>query len=165
VGAALPTSASTTSWTTVALDPAAKGASIPADFLGISHEWTNVEELNHGGSYLQLLKDLSAYGSGSLVVRVGGGSTDMQRSLPPASTWGQLRQLHKATGVQCGARARACGPVCGRLLCAGCGVPCSRAARAGPRVADQHPHPHTRTHTHTQQASATSLGSTSRTKT
>lgn len=74
------------------------GASIPSSFLGISHEWTNVEELNHGGSYLQLLKDLTAYGSGPLVVRVGGGSTDKQAEVPPESTFKALRELHNVTG-------------------------------------------------------------------
>lgn len=91
----------TTQWATVALDPAPVGSSIPSSFLGISHEWTNVEELNQGGSYLQLLKDLTAYGSGPLVVRIGGGSTDMSTGIPPKSTWVALRELHEATGGQC----------------------------------------------------------------
>lgn len=54
--------------------------------------------MNHGGSYLQLLKDLTAYGSGPLVVRVGGGSTDKQADVPPESTFKALRELHNVTG-------------------------------------------------------------------
>lgn len=89
----------TTAWATVALEPQQTvGSSIPSSFLGISHEWTNVEELNQGGTYLQLLKDLTAYGSGPLVVRVGGGSTDLLTHVPPESTWRSLKQLHDATG-------------------------------------------------------------------
>lgn len=101
----LPSNSYTTQWTTAALSPGTGGATIPTDFLGISHEWTNIEELNHGGSYLQLLKDLTAYGSGPLVLRVGGGSTDLQRDVPPESTWQQLEQLHQATGEKLSAAA------------------------------------------------------------
>jgi hypothetical protein len=88
----------TTQWATVALDPAPVGSSIPSSFLGISHEWTNVEELNQGGSYLQLLKNLTVYGSGPLIVRIGGGSTDMSTGIPPQSTWVALKELHESTG-------------------------------------------------------------------
>lgn len=91
------TSSSTTQWATAALDPQSLGRSIPSSFLGISHEWTNVEELNHGGSYLQLLQDLTAYGSGPLVLRVGGGSTDMLTDMLPNSTWRALQELHSIT--------------------------------------------------------------------
>jgi len=93
------TSSSTTQWATVMLDPQSVGSAIPKSFLGISHEWTNVEELNHGGSYLQLLQDLTAYGSGPLILRVGGGSTDLLAGIPPASTWKALEELHDSTGV------------------------------------------------------------------
>lgn len=93
------TSSSTTQWATVLRDPQSVGSAIPKSFLGISHEWTNVEELNHGGSYLQLLQDLTAYGSGPLVLRVGGGSTDLLAGIPPASTWKALEELHNRTGV------------------------------------------------------------------
>ena len=92
------TSSSTTQWATVALDPSSVGRSIPSSFLGISHEWTNVEELDHGGSYLQLLTDLTAYGSGPLVLRVGGGSTDLLADIPSESTWTALQELHNITG-------------------------------------------------------------------
>lgn len=118
------TSSSTTAWQTVALDPSVTGASIPSSFLGMSHEWTNIEELNHGGSYLQLLKDLTAYGSGPLVVRVGGGSTDRLTTVPPQSTWVALKELHDATGALQGKTACA-----GSLkVCMTCMLLCCRMA-------------------------------------
>lgn len=94
-------------WATVNVDPGTVVRGIPRTFLGISHEWTNLEELNHGGSYLQLLRDLTAYGGGPLVLRIGGGSTDKQTSPAPRSTWDQLRALQHATGA-------------GSLSCVGC---------------------------------------------
>ncbi|KAF6257756.1 glycoside hydrolase superfamily [Scenedesmus sp. NREL 46B-D3] len=87
------------SWATASITPSARGFGIPKTFLGISHEWTNVEELNQAGSYLQLIQDLTAYGGGPLVVRIGGGSTDRQTAPAPASTWNALRQLQYKTGV------------------------------------------------------------------
>jgi hypothetical protein len=47
---------------------------------------------------MRLLKDLTAYGSGPLVMRVGGGSTDTLTTLPPESTFRALRELHESTG-------------------------------------------------------------------
>uniref|UniRef100_A0A383V8Y6 Beta-glucuronidase C-terminal domain-containing protein n=1 Tax=Tetradesmus obliquus TaxID=3088 RepID=A0A383V8Y6_TETOB len=87
------------SWATASITPSVRGFGIPKTFLGISHEWTNVEELNQPGSYLQLIQDLTAYGGGPLVVRIGGGSTDQQTAPAPASTWNELRQLQYKTGV------------------------------------------------------------------
>jgi hypothetical protein len=49
---------------------------------------------------LQLIQDLTAYGGGPLVVRIGGGSTDQQTAPAPASTWKELRQLQYKTGEQ-----------------------------------------------------------------
>jgi hypothetical protein len=86
------------SWATASITPSVRGFGIPKTFLGISHEWTNVEELNQAGTYLQLIQDLVAYGGGPLVVRIGGGSTDRQTAPAPASTWNELRQLQYKTG-------------------------------------------------------------------
>lgn len=86
-------------WITSSLDPEKDSFSIPNTFLGISHEWTNLEEFyTKGGTYLQLIKDLTAYGGGPLVLRVGGGSTDKQTALPSQDTWKGLKQLQYATG-------------------------------------------------------------------
>jgi hypothetical protein len=86
------------SWATASITPSVRGFGIPKTFLGISHEWTNVEELNQPGAYLQLIQDLTAYRGGPLVVRIGGGSTDQQTAPAPASTWNELRQLQYKTG-------------------------------------------------------------------
>jgi hypothetical protein len=93
-------SARPASWATASITPSVRGFGIPKTFLGISHEWTNVEELNQPGAYLQLIQDLVAYGGGPLVVRVGGGSSDQQTAPAPASTWNELRQLQYKTGEQ-----------------------------------------------------------------
>jgi hypothetical protein len=47
---------------------------------------------------MKLLKDLTAYGSGPLVMRVGGGSTDTLTTVPPESTFKALKELHESTG-------------------------------------------------------------------
>jgi hypothetical protein len=93
-------SARPASWATASITPSVRGFGIPKTFLGISHEWTNVEELNQPGTYLQLIQDLAAYGGGPLVVRIGGGSTDQQTAPAPASTWNELRQLQYKTGEE-----------------------------------------------------------------
>lgn len=55
---------------------------IPKSFLGISHEWPNVEDMPRQPKYMELMKWLSSFGSGPLVVRIGGGSTDKQNFVP-----------------------------------------------------------------------------------
>ena len=67
-------------------------------FLGISHEWVDVDELIDPAA-LQLLKDLAAYGTGPLSLRIGGGSTDLQRDVPGPAAWGALRRLHAELGA------------------------------------------------------------------
>eukprot|EP00775_Hariotina_reticulata_P005212 gene5212-5450_t len=91
--------ASARDWGRVSLVPSSRGASIPTTYLGISHEWTNVEELNHGGTYQRLLEDLTAYGGGPLVLRVGGGSTDKQYQPPSQTVFDSLKTLHDETGM------------------------------------------------------------------
>ncbi|KIY98881.1 hypothetical protein MNEG_9078 [Monoraphidium neglectum] len=71
---------------------------VPGSFLGISHEWVAAEELADPDT-LQLLKDLAAYGTGALVMRIGGGSTDLQRTVPGPRVWAALRKLHQETGA------------------------------------------------------------------
>lgn len=87
-------------WATAVVNPKIQGYGIASTFLGISHEWTNIQELNQPGNYQQLLRDLTAYGGGPLVLRVGGGSTDMQTALPPPSVFSELKQLQYSTGGQ-----------------------------------------------------------------
>ncbi|KAI8464316.1 MAG: glycoside hydrolase superfamily [Monoraphidium minutum] len=74
------------------------GKDVPPDFLGISHEWTGVEELADP-EFLQLFQDLAAYGTGPLVLRVGGGSTDQQLEVPAAHVWEALRAVNRKIGA------------------------------------------------------------------
>src|ERR1700744_4234488 len=58
------------------------GRPIPATFLGLSHEWGVGQDLAGSSAtgvnrfYRQLLQNLTAYGSGPIIIRVGGNSTD-----------------------------------------------------------------------------------------
>lgn len=86
-------------WVQAVADPRRDTFHIPSSFLGISHEWTNLDEFyTERGSYLRLIKDLTAYGGGPLVLRVGGGSTDKQSALPLQATWQGLKALQESTG-------------------------------------------------------------------
>lgn len=72
---------------------------IPQSFLGLSHEWTHVEELNNIPGYKDILNMLTAHGSGPMVIRVGGGSTDKQTQVAPQYVYEALRQVHQDTGA------------------------------------------------------------------
>ncbi|GBF89859.1 hypothetical protein Rsub_02563 [Raphidocelis subcapitata] len=71
---------------------------VPPSFLGISHEWNDVDELVEPEAW-QLLKDLQAYGTGPLVLRIGGGSTDLLKTIPDWRVWDTLRRLHNESGM------------------------------------------------------------------
>lgn len=68
--------------------------------MGFSHEWPNVEEMFDIPQYVDVIKLLQSYGSGPLSLRIGGGSTDMQKTVPGPAVWDALTKLHKATGMQ-----------------------------------------------------------------
>eukprot|EP00877_Chromochloris_zofingiensis_P009590 jgi/Chrzof1/4885/Cz15g03040.t1 len=74
------------------------GSVIPQSFMGISHEWPHVDELNRP-EYFDIFKRLQSYGSGPLVLRIGGGSSDLQTFVPPDSVWKALTNLHLQTGI------------------------------------------------------------------
>lgn len=63
---------------------------IPSTFMGFSHEWTTSQQMMGSSEnkvdsiYRQLLKNLTAYGSGPIVIRIGGES--VERSGEPTST-------------------------------------------------------------------------------
>jgi hypothetical protein len=59
-----------------------------------------VEDLPDIPGYADLLRQLAAPGGGPPVVRVGGGSTDLQRFVPDDRVWDALNRLHAATGVK-----------------------------------------------------------------
>lgn len=50
--------------------------------------------------YMNVIKLLQSFGSGPLVLRVGGGSTDKLVTVPDPHVWEALSNLHKATGMK-----------------------------------------------------------------
>ncbi len=71
----------------------APGRGIPATFMGLSHEWGTAQAMmgdstvGVDNAYRQLLRNLTAYGSGPIVLRIGGNSTD--KTGEPTSTTAQ----------------------------------------------------------------------------
>jgi hypothetical protein len=84
----------------VMLNVDAPGRVIPQNFMGFSHEWTHVEELYDIPQYPNILRLLASWGSGPIVLRVGGGSTDKLVTVPDAHVWESLRNLNLATGIK-----------------------------------------------------------------
>jgi hypothetical protein len=80
-------------------------ASIQGNFLGFSHEWydaqTNMGSAETGINtiYRQLLRNLSAYGSGPVNIRIGGNSTDTSVE-PTPTTVTPFAELATAMGNQ-----------------------------------------------------------------
>jgi hypothetical protein len=58
------------------------GPAIPPTFMGLSHEWGLAQDLTGSAAsgrndiYRQLLRNLTSYGSGPVILRIGGNSTD-----------------------------------------------------------------------------------------
>jgi hypothetical protein len=73
---------------------------IPQSFLGLSHEWPYVEEMSSQPKYMEFMNYLTSFGSGPMVVRIGGGSTDIQDFVPSDAVWDSLAKLHKGTGAK-----------------------------------------------------------------
>eukprot|EP00775_Hariotina_reticulata_P005367 gene5367-5602_t len=67
--------------------------------MGFSHEWPYVEELHTIPQYTSIIKMLQSYGSGPLVLRIGGGSTDKLTTVPGQDVWHALSELHKDVGM------------------------------------------------------------------
>jgi hypothetical protein len=63
-------------------------------------EWPYVEELWDIPQYVDVIKRLQSYGSGPLVLRVGGGSTDKLVTVPEPHVWEALSKLYRATGMR-----------------------------------------------------------------
>jgi Glycosyl hydrolase family 79 C-terminal beta domain len=90
------------------------GTEIPSDFMGLSYEWGNTyrfmgsDAVGVNTIHLQLMNNLSAYGSDPMMIRMGGNSTDVS-GLPSTSTDGPLvstaNRLHNKwiLGVNLGA--------------------------------------------------------------
>jgi hypothetical protein len=81
------------------LDVDKLGPMVPQSFMGFSHEYPNVEDMIDIPQYVDVIKLLQSYGSGPLSLRIGGGSTDMQKTVPGPAVWDSLSKLHKATGM------------------------------------------------------------------
>lgn len=81
------------------LDVDKLGPIIPQSFMGMSHEWPYVEEMADIPQFTDVIKLLQSYGSGPLSLRIGGGSTDSQKTVPGPAVWEALSKLHKATGM------------------------------------------------------------------
>jgi hypothetical protein len=70
---------------------------IPSSFMGISHEWNHVADMNAAPGYKAALRLLSSYGTGPFIVRVGGGSTDNTKEVLGHNVYNALRQVCSAT--------------------------------------------------------------------
>lgn len=80
------------------------GIRIPPDFLGLSHEWGAAQSMIGeppylNKSYIQLLKNLTSFGNGPFILRIGGNSTDFTKAATP-QTVAPFAALHKAIGVR-----------------------------------------------------------------
>lgn len=76
------------------------GRIIPAGFLGLSHEWGSAQSMigppdDLNRPYVQLLKNLIAYGNGPFVLRIGGNSTDFTGEATPATVSPFAALYHK----------------------------------------------------------------------
>ena len=77
---------------------------IPATFMGFSHEWKTAQRImgdsNSGVNnvYRRLLQNLRAYGSGPIILRIGGNSTDVSGE-PTATTAQPFAELANALGA------------------------------------------------------------------
>jgi hypothetical protein len=84
------------------VDPTQPGTQIQPSFLGFSHEWTSPPVLmglpgNTNPIYRQLVKNLTAYGGGPLLIRIGGNSTD-KTVAPTTGVVAPMAQLYTDLG-------------------------------------------------------------------
>jgi hypothetical protein len=82
-----------------------RGQAIPANFMGLSHEWGNAQNMIGDSTtgvdniYRQLLRNLTAYGSGPIQLRIGGSSTD-NTGEPTPTTAQPFAELASALGAR-----------------------------------------------------------------
>jgi len=80
------------------------GRVIPATFMGIAHEWGDAQAIMGSSDtgvnfiYRNLLKNLTAYGSGPIIIRIGGNSTDTSKE-PTSTTVRPFAELASALGA------------------------------------------------------------------
>jgi hypothetical protein len=82
---------------------ATPGKAISPTFMGLSHEWGIQPWIGSSATgvdyiYRQLLKNLMAYGSGPIILRIGGDSTDTTKE-PTSATTQPFAELANALGV------------------------------------------------------------------
>jgi hypothetical protein len=81
------------------------GIAIPATFMGFAHEWGSAQAIMGDSTtgvdriYRQLLQNLTSYGSGPIILRIGGNSTD-ETVEPSATTAQPFAELANAIGVR-----------------------------------------------------------------
>lgn len=89
------------------------GRWIPADFLGLSHEWGDAEnmlgssQIGTNNIYRQLLSNLMMGSNYPFFIRIGGGSTDVtgepdSRTIPPFAELANAMGVHFALGLNLG---------------------------------------------------------------
>jgi Glycosyl hydrolase family 79 C-terminal beta domain len=86
------------------LNTANPGPQIQSSFTGFSHEWTSPVELmgmpgNTNPIYRQLVKNLTAFGGGPLLIRIGGNSTD-KTTAPTTGVVAPMAQLYTDIGAK-----------------------------------------------------------------
>jgi hypothetical protein len=80
------------------------GAPIQPSFMGIAHEWGDAQSImgsSDGGVnaiYRNLLRNLTAYGSGPIIIRIGGNSTDTSNE-PTSATVLPFAEVASAIGA------------------------------------------------------------------
>ena len=86
--------------TTVTLDAANPGRTIPSDYMGLSREWRHFPFVNDGKpdkvhpKYLQLIRNLSVYEGQKISFRIGGATADQSRGVPDEGRWEQLKEVY-----------------------------------------------------------------------
>jgi hypothetical protein len=86
------------------INAAQPGTQIQPSFLGFSHEWTSPVALmgppgNTNPIYRQLVKNLTAFGGGPLLIRIGGNSTD-KTTAPTTGVVAPMAQLYTDIGAK-----------------------------------------------------------------
>jgi hypothetical protein len=80
------------------------GLLISPNFMGVAHEWGDAQAIMGSSAngvnniYRQLLSNLTAYGSGPIIVRIGGNSTDTSKE-PTSATVEPFAELASAIGA------------------------------------------------------------------
>ena len=72
---------------------------IPRSFLGLSQEWPWLGSLTGNPQIIGMTKQLSAYNTGPMILRVGGASADQQKTVPVKGVWEGLARLYRDAGV------------------------------------------------------------------